>query len=148
MSGKGIRIGKEEIEHITLFEGITRATVRDCVLDEKRDRVILVVKKGHMGLAIGHHGSNLKKLQSMTGKQYEVVEHSDDPVTFLKGILRPVEPREIRILENSPKGKIATIIVGPKDRAITIGRRGKNIEKISLLTRRYFGIDKVRVIAS
>jgi N utilization substance protein A len=37
---------------MSLFQNITGAIARDCVVDEKMDRVIFIVNKGQMGLAI------------------------------------------------------------------------------------------------
>lgn len=148
MPSKGVRIRKEEISYINFFEGVTGARVKDCVIDQKRDRVILVVNQGQMGLAIGRRGKNLRKLQDMTGKQYEIVEYFDEIVSFLKNILKPVIPREIRVAGIGGRGKVLTIIVNPKDRGVTIGKNGRNIDKISMLARRYFDVDKVRVVVS
>lgn len=148
MPGKGVRIGKEEIGYINFFEGVTGARVKDCVIDQKRDRVILIVSQGQMGLAIGYRGKNLRKLQDMTGKQYEIVEYFDEIVPFLKNMLKPVKPREIRVAGFGGKSKVLTIIVNPRDRGFTIGKNGRNIDKISMLARRYFDIDKVRVVVS
>ena len=45
----GIRLTAEEMKHIALFESITGATAKDCILDKEQNRVIIVVKEGEMG---------------------------------------------------------------------------------------------------
>ena len=37
---------------MSLFQNVTGATARDCVEDEKQDRVIFVVNTGKMGLQL------------------------------------------------------------------------------------------------
>ena len=47
---------------MSLFQNITGAVARDCVVDEKMDRVIFIVNRA-MGLAIGKGGSTIRQLQ-------------------------------------------------------------------------------------
>ena len=69
-----IKLTSDELRLISLFQGVTNATARDCVVDEKMDRVIFIVNKGQMGLAIGKGGMTIKQLQSVIGKSVELVE--------------------------------------------------------------------------
>ncbi|MEM4521421.1 MAG: NusA-like transcription termination signal-binding factor, partial [Candidatus Bathyarchaeia archaeon] len=71
---RGIRLTNEELEYIRLFESVTGATARDCIIDNKFDRVIFVIKEGEAGMAIGKGGRNISLLRKITGKNYEVVE--------------------------------------------------------------------------
>ena len=52
-----IKLTSDELRLMSLFQSITSATARDCIVDEKMDSVIFVVNKGQMGLAIGKGGS-------------------------------------------------------------------------------------------
>jgi N utilization substance protein A len=56
-------------------------------VDDKMDRVIFVVNKGQMGLAIGKGGSTIKQLQNMVAKKIELVEFSDDASEFIRNML-------------------------------------------------------------
>ncbi|MDF2767475.1 MAG: archaeal NusA family domain containing protein [Nitrososphaeraceae archaeon] len=58
-----IKLTSDELRLMSLFQSITSATARDCIFDERMDRVIFIVHKGHMGLAIGKGGSTIKKLR-------------------------------------------------------------------------------------
>jgi len=127
---------------IALFESITGATSKDCLIDEENDRVILVTKKGEMGLAIGKAGRNIDTLRRMTGRQIEVVEAADEPEQLIRNSLAPARVRTVRITEK-PDSKIAVVEVETRDKAIAIGKNGKTIDKARLLAKRYFNIEHV-----
>ena len=131
---------------IALFESITGATVRDCIIDDENNRIIYVVKEGEIGIAIGKRGKNVNLLEKMTGKKHEIIEFSDDPARFIKNALRPARLREIRITQRTDGRKIAVVSVDPKDKGIAIGKNGKNAERIRFLARRYFDISNVSIL--
>jgi len=137
-----IRLTSEEMRYIALFESITGATSKDCLIDDKNDRIIFVAKEGEMGLAIGKAGKNINMLRKMTGRQIEVVENAETPEQLIKNSLSPARIREIRITEK-PEKKIVVVEVEPRDKAIAIGKNGRTIDKTRMLAKRYFQIDHV-----
>ena len=143
---KGIRFTNREIQYISLFESITGATVRDCIIDDENNRIIYVVKEGEMGIAIGKRGKNVNLLEKMTGMKHEIIEFSDDPVKFIRNALRPARLREIRITQKTDGKKIAVVSVDPKDKGIAIGKNGRNAERIRFLAKRYFDISNVSIL--
>jgi N utilization substance protein A len=143
---KGIKFTNREMRYIALFESITGATVRDCIIDDENDRIIYVVKEGEMGIAIGKRGKNVSLLEKMTGKRHEIIEFSDDPARFIRNALRPARLREIRITQRTDGKKIAVVSVDPKDKGIAIGKNGKNAERVRFLARRYFDISNVSIL--
>ncbi|MCJ7760886.1 NusA-like transcription termination signal-binding factor [Candidatus Bathyarchaeota archaeon] len=142
MQSQRIRLKGDEMRLIALFESITGATSKDCLIDEENDRVILVTKKGEMGLAIGKAGRNINTLREMTGRQIEVVEAADEPEQLIRNSLAPAQVRTVRITEK-PDSKIAVVEVETRDKAIAIGKNGKTIDKARLLAKRYFNIEHV-----
>ncbi|MGL6297993.1 MAG: NusA-like transcription termination signal-binding factor, partial [Methanobacteriaceae archaeon] len=48
-----VKLSATEIRYIALFEDITGAMVKDCIIDDDNGKIIFVVKNGDMGLAIG-----------------------------------------------------------------------------------------------
>jgi N utilization substance protein A len=142
MQSQRIRLKGEEMRLIALFESITGATSKDCLIDEENDRVILVAKKGEMGLAIGKAGRNINTLRKMTGRQIEVVEAADDPEQLIRNSLTPARVKTVRITEK-PDSRIAVVEVDTRDKAIAIGKNGRTIDKTRLLAKRYFQIDNV-----
>jgi len=143
---RGIRFTNREMRYIALFESITGATVRDCIVDDENNRIIYVVKEGEMGIAIGKRGKNVSLLEKMTGKRHEIIEFSDDPARFIKNALRPARLREVRITQRTDGRTIAVVSVDPKDKGIAIGKNGKNAERIRFLAKRYFDISNVSIV--
>mgnify|MGYP000097141216 CR=1 FL=1 len=144
--GPKVRLTAKEISLIALFESTTGAAVEDCIIDDDNGRIIFVVKKGHVGLAIGRRGRKIKLLEKLIRKRLEVVEFSEDAKEFLTNALKPVEVQSIRLTEKPDGRKIAVITVDPRDKARAIGKNGRNAEKLRMLARKYFGIDNVMIV--
>jgi N utilization substance protein A len=132
---------------MSLFQSITSATARDCIVDERMDRVIFIVNKGHMGLAIGKGGSTIKHLQNMVGKKVELVEYSDDVCEFISNILNSDLINDIKINMRIDGTKQAVVVVDAKKKGIVVGREGRNAEKARILARRYFQISNVLIVS-
>jgi len=130
---------------ISLFQNVTGASARDCVEDEKQNRVIFVVNEGKMGLAIGKGGSHIKNLQNIIKKNVELVEYSDDPIEFLKNMLNSKLVTEVKLNKRLDGTTQAIVLVDPKKKGIVVGREGRNAEKARLLARRYFEITSVLI---
>jgi len=141
----GIRLTTKEMRYIALFESITSATVRDCIVDDEQNRIIFVVKEGDIGVAIGKGGKNIHLLERMTGKKHEIIEHSISPQQFIKNALKPAHVNEIRITERPDGKSIAVVSVSPRDKGVAIGKNGRNAERIRLLAKRYFQIQNVSI---
>ncbi|MBN1134317.1 MAG: NusA-like transcription termination signal-binding factor [Methanosarcinaceae archaeon] len=135
-----IRLSTEGIRYIALFESMTGATTRDCVVDD--ERIIFVVKPGDMGAAIGRNGDHINRMKKNVDKHIELVEYSDDPVTFIKNAFGFVSVRSVNILYKHNK-RLAYVEVSNKDKGLAIGREGRNIEKVKMLVHRHHDIDDV-----
>ena len=141
----GIRFTSTEMRYIALFESITGANVKDCVINEEQGRIIFLVKEGEIGMAIGKGGKNIHALERMTGKKHEIIEYSENPTQFIKNALKPANVKEVRITEK-PDGKtIAVVAVNPRDKGIAIGKNGRNAERLRFLAKRYFQIQNVSI---
>ncbi len=131
-----------------LFQNISGATARDCVIDSKAERVIFVINKGEMGLAIGKSGETIKKVQKVVGKQIELVEWSDDPKQFVMNSLSPQLVSEIRMLERPDGAIIFTVVVDEKKKGAILGKGGRNADKARLLARRHFSVESIRIVTA
>ncbi len=141
----GIRFTSREMRYIALFESITGATVKDCIIDDGLNRIIFIIKEGDVGIAIGKGGKNIHMLEKMTGKKHEIIEHSEKPAQFIKNALKPARVNEIRISERTDGKTIAVVSVNPKDKGVAIGKNGRNAERIRFLAKRYFQIQNVSI---
>ncbi|WP_268541784.1 NusA-like transcription termination signal-binding factor [Candidatus Nitrosotenuis cloacae] len=140
-----IKLTTDQMRLISLFQNVTGASARDCVEDEKQNRVIFVVNEGKMGLAIGKGGSHIRNLQNIIKKNVELVEYSDDPVNFLKNMLNAKLVTDVKLNKRLDGSTQAIVLVDAKKKGIVVGREGKNAEKARLLARRYFEITSVLI---
>ena len=111
------------------------------------DRVIFIVNKGQMGLAIGKGGATIKQLHNVVGKKVELVEYSDDPSEFIRNILNTDMINEIRLNDKIDGTRQAIVIVDAKKKGVVVGREGRNAEKARLLAKRYFQISNVLIMS-
>jgi len=140
-----IKLTTDQIKLMSLFQNVTGATARDCIEDEKLDRVIFVVNPGKMGLAIGKGGITIRNLQNVVKRNVELVEYSEDPTEFLKNMLNPKLVSEVKINKRLDGSMQAIVMVDPKKKGIVVGREGRNAEKARLLAKRYFQISSVLI---
>jgi len=137
-----IRLGSEEIKYITLFESITGARVKDCVV--YNNSMGFLVEKGDMGLAIGKNGSNIDRVRKIINKNIWVMEYSDNVNEFIRNLFQPVRIRQLRLNE-SRNEKIVLLEISKRDRKRVIGHGGNRIRIARELSQRHFGIDDIKI---
>ena len=142
---QSIKLSTDQMRLMSLFQNVTKATARDCLDDEKQDRIIFVVNEGKMGLAIGKGGSNIKSLQNILKRHVELVEHFTDPLKFIKNILNPKFVKEVKLDTNADGSSRAIVIVDHGKKGLVVGREGRNAEKARLFAKRYFNISNVLI---
>ncbi len=142
---QAIKLTTDQMRMMSLFQNVTGATARDCIEDEKQDRVIFVVNTGKMGLAIGKGGVHIKSLQNIVKRNVELVEFDEDPVKFLTNLLNSKLVSEVKINTRPDGSKQAIVMVDPRKKGIVVGREGRNAEKARLLAKRYFNITHVLI---
>lgn len=132
-------LGFKERRYIEELRILTKSTAFDCVIDDKFDRIIYVIKEGDMGYAIGKKGENIRRLQNVLGKKVEMVEYSSKIEDFLINIFRPAQI--VKVIADEPQKKINTVVASRSDVGIAIGKGGCTIEKARSLIKRFFGYD-------
>jgi N utilization substance protein A len=143
-----IKLTTDEMRLMSLFQSITKVTARDCLNDQKYDRLIFVVNEGKMGLAIGKNGSNIKSLQNVLKRNVELVEFFNDPSEFLKHVFNPKLINEIKLTERADGSSQAVVLVDSNKKGLVVGREGRNAERARLLAKRYFDISNVLINSS
>lgn len=142
----GIKISTDEIKYIGLFESMTGATVKDCIFEDNKNKIVYVVKEGDMGLAIGKNGANAQRVKETLNKPIDILEYSDDPVKFIKNIIWPVKVKNIHVSERKDGKKIAVLDINKKDKGLVIGKEGKNIDRIKNLLKRHHNLDDIMIM--
>lgn len=132
-------IGFKERRYIEELRILTKSTALDCVIDDRFDRVIYVIRQGDMGLAIGKKGENIRRLQAVLGKRIEMVEFAEIPDEFIANIFKPAEI--VGIDRSAENGPVNVLVRQRSDLGIAIGKAGCNIEKARILCRRFCGIE-------
>ena len=138
-----IKFNAKEIRYIALFESMTGAMVKDCIIDDELSKVTFVVKNGDMGLAIGKGGSTVTKVKRAVDKGVEIIEYNEDPAQFIRNILSPAELKSIKVLQKEGQDKIAIVNADSSNKRIAIGKNGVNIERAKLLAKRQHDISNI-----
>ena len=142
---QSIKLTTDEMRLMSLFQSVTKVTARDCLDDQRYDRIIFVVNEGKMGLAIGKNGSNIKSLHNILKRNVELVEFFDDPSKFLKYVFNSKFVNEVKLTEKADGSSQAIVLVDASKKGLVVGREGKNAERARLLAKRYFDISTVLI---
>lgn len=128
----------ETIRLMTFFENATNVGVKDCFLDEGTNTAYFVVEEGKAGLAIGKNGSSIKRVENLIKKNVKIFEFSADVTVFVKNLI----PQVLEVAVKNENGKTEVEIkVDRNDRAIVIGRDGKNLKLYKELLQRNYKIN-------
>lgn len=138
-----IKFSANEIRFIALFENMTGAMVKDCIIDDENSKVTFVVKNGNMGLAIGKGGNTVSKVKRAVGRGVEIIELSDDSDQFIRNLLSPAELQSVKITKNKKGEKIAIVTADNTNKRIAIGKNGINIQRAKLLAERQHEITNI-----
>lgn len=139
--GKVIKISTDEFRYIGLFETLTGAAVKDCIVDG--EKVVFIVKEGDMGLAIGKAGINVKKAEAALGKKVDLLEYSRDPVQFVKNILTPAKPKNVYLAQKSTGQKVINIELDQHDKKRLLANGKKNLTELKGYVSRHHPIDDI-----
>ena len=140
-----IKLTPEEIRYISLFQEVTKASVKDCIIDNDNNRIIFLVESKDMGIAIGKSGINVKKLRKILGKDIELVAYNDSLEDLVKNLMSPARVRSVKVVNTNSK-KSVYITVDPQDKGLAIGKNGRNVLRAKLILKRYMDIDNVVIV--
>ena len=151
MLKKHIKIDRESMELISLFNNISGAIIKDCLIFRNQEHntevIIFLVKEEDVGKAIGKAGEHVKDLKSKLNKKIDVIAFSENLDHFIQNILQTTKNsivvQDIEIKESRNLKKTVIITVRPQDRGKAIGKEGSMIRKIKEIVIRYFDVDNV-----
>jgi len=137
-----VTLDTETIRLITLFENLTGAGVRDCLVDSAASVVYFVIEEGEVGKAIGKNGSIVKKTENLIKKGIKVFEFSNDAEKFVRNLIPQIN---LVKLKNENGRNVMDIWVDKRDKAVVIGRDGKNLKIFKELLQRNHDVSEVMV---
>jgi len=151
MIKKNIKIDRQCMELISLFNNISGAIIKDCIIydtpESYGESIIFLVKKDDVGKAIGKDGEHVKDLTTKLQKKIDVIPFSEKLEVFIKYILNTtknsIKVNSIEVKEGKNFKKTVIISVRPQDRGKAIGKEGSMIRKVKKLVTRHFEIDNV-----
>jgi N utilization substance protein A len=106
--------------------------------------LVFIVRKGHMGIAIGRKGKNLEKLRGLFKKSIKFVEYEEDTEKFVENLFKPYKVEEIE-MKGDDESPVVRVKVKPSEKAKVIGKAGKNIEVIRQLAQRHQNVKDVQI---
>jgi len=127
---------------MAMFEKLSRATIKDCIIDDAQ--AVFIVAQGEVGKAVGPKGINIKKMERQLNKRVKVAEYSDDVCQFVANLCMPAKVKSVTLEGNIIK-------VAPADlqsRGFIIGRNASTLRKYESIIKRYFEIDKIKVLTA
>ncbi len=124
----------DEIGYITLVEQLTKAQVKDCIVGD--DELVLIIKEGDMGLAIGRNGEHITKVREKIGKKISAIEFSEDPKKFIKNLFAPASVEGVEVIDDVAHVK-------SKDAKRLMGRSGSRLGRAKTLVARHFNIKDI-----
>ena len=127
------------MKYISIFESLTRAKVKDCIIN---GTVFFIVHENEIGKAIGKKGSNIKRIEGILKKRVKVVEFSNDIPWFVQNLIYPLKAKDIK-----EEGGIVTIYGNDtKTKGMLIGRDRNNINLIIDIVKRHFDVREIKVV--
>jgi len=139
-----IVLTENELRLMSLFSTMTGIQARDCVIDEKFERLIFVVDEGSDMPRDKIAREALGYLRKKINRDVEIVLYSDDPVKLIKNALGGRGVMDVKIVARGDS-KIAIVMADPREKGLVVGRQGRNAERARLLAKRYHGIDRIQV---
>ncbi len=137
-----VTLDTETIRLVTLFENLTGAGVRDCIVDDGNKIVYFVITEGEVGKAIGKNGSIVKKTENLLKKDIKLFEFSDNLEKFVRNLIPQIN--SVKIHNDNGKNMVE-IWVDKTNKAAVIGRDGRNLKIYKELLQRHHGINELMV---
>jgi transcription termination/antitermination protein NusA len=136
-----VRYDNESLKLMSLFEKITRTSLKDSFIDDN-GLLTFIVKEGQLGKAVGKKAVNVRKLENMLNRKIKILEFNSNIINFIKNLIYPLKAKGIK-----QEGE-EIIIEGPdtKTKGLLIGKNAKNLRNTEEVVKKYFDIKEIKII--
>ena len=100
-----ITFSNETVQYINMAGKYSKVHIMDCVIEE--ERVVFVVEKGQLGMAIGIKAKNLERLRTLFKKNVKFVEFDEDKNRFIYNLCKPYKVNNV-VIDKSNDSYIAS----------------------------------------
>jgi N utilization substance protein A len=86
-----------------------------------------------VGACVGMKGTRVQSIiRELRGEKIDIVEWSEDPVTFVTNALSPAKVQRVSIVDD--RDKVMEVVVEDKQLSLAIGKKGQNVRLAAKLT--------------
>ncbi|RMF05018.1 NusA-like transcription termination signal-binding factor [Candidatus Woesearchaeota archaeon] len=136
-----IKFDTQLLQVMSLFQKITRTTLKDAIPNGDKGQIVFVVQAGQLSRAVGKKGANVKLLESKLNRKIKIVEFNPQLIPFVRGVIYPLKAENIE----EEDGVVTITPPDSKTRGLLIGRNAQNLRRTESIVKRYFNIKELRV---
>ena len=86
-----------------------------------------------VGACVGMKGTRVQAIiRELRGEKIDIVEYSDDPVSFVTNALSPAKVQRVSIVDD--RQQVMEVVVEDKQLSLAIGKKGQNVRLAAKLT--------------
>jgi N utilization substance protein A len=86
-----------------------------------------------VGACVGMKGTRVQSIiRELRGEKIDIVEWSEDPITFVTNALSPAKVQHVSIVDD--RDRVMEVIVEDKQLSLAIGKKGQNVRLAAKLT--------------
>src|SRR6476469_5718793 len=128
-----IKLFEQEVPEIYDGTVVIRGAVR-----EAGDRAKVAVFSRErdvdpVGACVGMKGTRVQAIiRELRGEKIDIVEYSDDPISFVTSALSPAKVQRVSIVDD--RERVVEVIVEDKQLSLAIGKKGQNVRLAAKLT--------------
>jgi N utilization substance protein A len=117
-----------EMEVPEIYDGTVQ--IRGCVREAGERAKVAVVSREKdvdpVGACVGMKGTRVQSIiRELRGEKIDIVEWSEDPVTFVEKALSPAKISRVTIVDEEQR--IMEVVVEDKQLSLAIGKKGQNV---------------------
>jgi transcription termination/antitermination protein NusA len=134
-----IKYTVDDMKFISVFENVTKAKVKDCVITN--NNVLFIVHPDEIGKAVGKKGVNVHTLERILKKKIRIVEFAPLCADFIENLVFPSKIKQVTEADG-------IVIIQPQDlktRGQLIGRNASTLRGFEAIVKRYFPIKELKV---